>query len=87
MQGQWDGFQRINTDTRSGGIIGIFRQGAFDNERMVAVKYLDHSKTYSIRRCPDGKLITKLTGKELEETGFKVFFDKKNDGDLFEISF
>ncbi len=27
QEGQWDGFQRINTDTKSGGIVGVFRQG------------------------------------------------------------
>lgn len=25
QDGFWDGFQRINTDTKSGGIVGIFK--------------------------------------------------------------
>ncbi len=28
MDGRWDGFQRINTDSKQGGIIGVFRHGA-----------------------------------------------------------
>ncbi len=41
MEGMWDGFQRINTDTKNGGIIGIFRHGAQDTKRIVRVKDLN----------------------------------------------
>jgi alpha-galactosidase len=84
--GHWDGFQRINTDTKSGGIIGIFRQGAVENERMVAVKYLDPVEMYSISQCPDGRVLMKLSGKKLAEEGFKVRLKNKYDGNLYEIS-
>ena len=30
MEGMWDGFQRINTETKDGGIIGIFRHGSVE---------------------------------------------------------
>ncbi len=46
MEGMWDGFQRINTETKSGGIIGIFRHGSVETKRIVTVKYLDPEKTY-----------------------------------------
>jgi alpha-galactosidase len=85
-EGHWDGFQRINTDTKSGGIVGIFRQGAVEHERMVAVKYLDPSKVYSISQCPDGKVLMKLSGKDLAETGFRVQLKNAYDGALYEIS-
>ena len=34
-EGFWDGWSRINTDTKSGGIIGVFRQGAAEKSRTV----------------------------------------------------
>jgi alpha-galactosidase len=39
--GQWDGFQRINTETRSGGIIGVFKHFANVEEHWVTINYLD----------------------------------------------
>ncbi|MEJ0104548.1 MAG: hypothetical protein WDO19_19185 [Bacteroidota bacterium] len=44
MEGMWDGFQRINTDTKSGGIIGVFKHGATETEREVVVYYLNPGK-------------------------------------------
>jgi alpha-galactosidase len=85
IEGNWDGFQRINTETHSGGIVGIFRQGSFEYQRVVTVQYLDPLSIYEVRRAPDGELITKATGKELSENGFKVKLEKKYDGALFEI--
>ena len=41
MEGHWDSFQRINTDTKSGGIVGVFRHGSADTKRRIVVKYLD----------------------------------------------
>ena len=35
MDGHWDGFQRINSETKSGGIVGIFRHGATQTNRIV----------------------------------------------------
>ena len=37
MEGMWDGFQRINTDSKQGGIIGVFRHGAAETKRQVTV--------------------------------------------------
>ncbi len=85
MEGHWDGFQRINSETKSGGIVGIFRQGATEEKRMVTVLWLDPKAEYVILNAPDGKQITKLSGKELMELGFEVKLAKKYDGVLFEI--
>jgi len=85
QEGAWDGFQRINTETGSGGIVGIFRQGAAESSRTVTVKYLKPTATYSILTFPEGKETGKLTGKELSESGFHVKIEKNYDGRLFEI--
>jgi alpha-galactosidase len=84
-EGNWDGFQRINSDTRSGGIVGIFRQGSPEKERLVTVQFLDPASVYEVRKVPDGDLIMNSTGSELSEKGFSVAFDKEYDGALFEI--
>ncbi|WP_194777652.1 glycoside hydrolase family 36 protein [Pararhodonellum marinum] len=84
MEGHWDGFQRINTDTKSGGIVGVFRHGAADPNRKVLVKYLAPEKMYQVRNL-DGKLIKSLTGQEMEKSGFEVELDSKYEGRLFEI--
>ncbi|MFZ4583594.1 MAG: hypothetical protein ACOYM7_13160, partial [Paludibacter sp.] len=84
-EGNWDGFMRINTETKSGGLVGVFRQGGAETERTITVKYLDFSKKYAIKEGNTGKLISTMTGKQLEETGFKVTLLKKYDSKLFEI--
>ncbi|HLG40105.1 MAG TPA: glycoside hydrolase family 36 protein, partial [Chitinophagaceae bacterium] len=38
-EGMWDGFQRINTETKKGGIAGVFRQGSMETKRLVTVNY------------------------------------------------
>ncbi|MEP6750431.1 MAG: glycoside hydrolase family 36 protein, partial [Bacteroidota bacterium] len=48
MEGAWDGFQRINTETKEGGIIGIFRHGSMETKRLVTVQYLDPGKSYTV---------------------------------------
>jgi alpha-galactosidase len=85
QDGAWDGFQRINTDTRSGGIVGIFRQGAAENTRKITIKYLHQNAKYVILSFPDGKEIGKQSGKELSEIGFQVKIEKNTDGRLYEI--
>jgi alpha-galactosidase len=85
MNGMWDGFQRINTETQSGGIIGVFRQGSLDNERQVRINYLNPTKLYTIKECISEKIIVKATGKQLTEIGFKVKLIKDYDGQLFEV--
>ena len=85
-EGLWDGFQRINNDTRAGGIVGIFRHGSAEEQRKITVNYLDPASDYEVTRAPGNIKITTATGKELSEKGFTVKFDKLYDGALFEIS-
>ncbi len=84
MEGMWDGYQRINTDTENGGIIGVFRHGAVETNRIITVNYLDPGKTYKVKAM-DGKVIAILTGTELGGKGFVVDLDGLYSGDLFEI--
>jgi len=85
MEGMWDGFQRINTETKSGGIIGIFRHGAVETKRIVTVNWLDPAKTYHVKLM-NGKIIATLTGNELKIKGFSTSIDDLYSGDLLEIS-
>lgn len=85
MNGMWDGFQRINTETQSGGIIGVFKQGNLDNERKVRINYLNPTKIYTVKECISDKIIAKATGKQLAEIGFKAKLVKEYDGQLFEV--
>ena len=84
-EGAWDGWSRINTDTRKGGIVGIFRQGSLDDQRTVSVPGLDKKKFYRIINAPSGEEINKMTGQELEEKGFKVKMTEKYDSKLYEL--
>jgi alpha-galactosidase len=84
-EGAWDAWSRINTDTREGGIVGIFRQGSLDDQRTISIPGLYEDKLYRVKNAPSGEEITKLTGKELKEKGFKVSMQKKYDSNLFEI--
>ena len=84
-EGSWDGFQRINTDTKAGGIIGVFRHGSMEPKRKVTINYLDPEKTYEIRTI-DGKLISTSSGKELNTKGFEWELEGTYSGELFEVS-
>ena len=84
MEGMWDGFQRINTETKNGGIVGIFRHGSVEHERIVTVNFLDPAKTYEVI-SQEGKVITTLNGRDLQEKGFAVNLQGLYSGDLFEI--
>ena len=84
MEGMWDGFQRINTETKSGGIIGIFRYGAVESKRIVTVKYLDPGKTYLVKWM-NGNILASLTGHDLQAKGFSVSLEGLYSGELFEI--
>jgi alpha-galactosidase len=84
-EGSWDAWARINTDTRTGGIIGVFRQGARESSRTVFVSNLDPDKNYSILIAPEGKEVSQLSGRQLAKEGFSVSFEKSYDGKIFEI--
>ena len=84
MEGMWDGFQRINTDTREGGIIGVFRHGSVETKRTVCVNWLDPSKNYDVKSM-DGKIVDSLTGEEIKLKGFNVTLKELYSGDLYEI--
>ena len=84
MDGMWDGFQRVNTDSKRGGIVGVFRHGATETKRMVTINHLDPAKTYQINTM-DGKAVASLTGKALQTTGFPLKIDGLYAGELFEI--
>ncbi len=85
MEGMWDGFQRMNTESKSGGIVGVFRHGSPDTKRFVRVNFLNTEKNYQVKQM-DGKVIITQTGKELGMQGFEVPINKLYDGELFEIS-
>lgn len=84
--GSWDGFQRINTETQSGGIIGVFKQFSEVDERWVTVKLLDPDKKYAVILAPTGEKILETTGLLLEKKGFKVVFNDDFQGELYEVS-
>lgn len=83
-EGHWDGFQRINSDSKTGGIIGVFRHGTIETKRKVTVRYLDPAITYEVRFM-DGKLLTTLTGAQLNSKGFDVSLPALYSGELFEL--
>jgi alpha-galactosidase len=85
MEGHWDGFQRINTETQSGGIVGVFRHGAVDKRRRVVVKYLNPEYLYQIKNR-EGKVLRQMTGAALGKEGFEVQLDGFYEGRIFEIS-
>lgn len=84
QEGMWDGFQRLNTETKTGGIVAVFRHGAVEQKRIVTVKYLDLTKKYAVKTM-DGNVVVMKTGKELETAGFEVSIPEFYGGQLFEI--
>ncbi|MGF1636518.1 MAG: glycoside hydrolase family 36 protein [Cyclobacteriaceae bacterium] len=84
-EGFWDGFQRVNTETKQGGIIGVFRHGSIDTERMITINYLDPTKIYKVKSI-HGKQIARMSGTALRKKGFKVKFKELHTGDLYEIT-
>ncbi len=85
QDGSWDGFARMNTETKRGGIVGVFRHGSKETVRGVTINGLDFDALYLIRKGPGKKVFRRMTGKELEEKGFNVKLEKFYDGVLFEI--
>ena len=84
MEGMWDGFQRMNTDNKSGGIIGVFRHGSFETKRKITVNYLNPEKYYQVKTM-GGKVIVRLTGEQFRTKGFEVELKDLYSGELFEI--
>ena len=84
-EGAWDGWMRINNDTRGGGIIGVFRQGALEDTRQVFVKGLEPDRHYVVRMAPAGTGILRASGRQLMEQGFPVEIPGKYDGNIYEI--
>ncbi len=82
--GRWDGFARINTDTHTGGIVGVFRQGADQAEHLVTIPGLNPKWRYSVL-TPDNRIALTASGAYLTNTGFRVSFANLYDGTLFEI--
>ncbi len=86
MEGAWDGFSRINTETKSGGLVGIFRQGAAEESRVITVPYLDPSTVYIVKQAPKGQTVAKMTGSELKQKGFQVTLKEPYMGMLYEVT-
>jgi alpha-galactosidase len=85
-EGAWDGWMRINNDTRAGGIIGVFRHGALEESRQVFLKGLDPEQDYQIRSAPTGMEVYMASGKMLMENGFPVRIPDLYDGMIFEVA-
>jgi alpha-galactosidase len=85
-EGNWDGFQRINSESHSGGIVGIFRQGSHETRRVVTVQFLDPAARYEVKNAPMGEVIHRATGDALEREGFGVELPKRYDGAVYEVS-
>jgi len=66
--------------------VGIFRQGATEESRVISLPYLDASTVYVIKQAPTGKAVAKMTGAELEQKGFKVTLKEFYQGMLYEIT-
>jgi len=85
-EGAWDGFARINTETKTGGLVGIFRQGSAEKTRLITIPYLDAATLYAIKQAPDGKLLARMTGAALKQKGFEATLPEPHQGLLFEIT-
>lgn len=84
-EGEWDGFQRLNTDTGSGGIVGVFRHGSVDATRRVRLWLLDAARRYAVRTMR-GDTLAQGSGESLMTKGFEVSLDERYDGILCEVT-
>jgi len=85
-EGSWDGWMRINNDTGDGGILGVFRQGALEEQRQVYVKGLEPAREYEIKEAPVGSSLFRASGRQLMDEGFHVVITGLYDGRIFEIA-
>jgi alpha-galactosidase len=83
--GRWDGYARINTDTKTGGILGVFRESAGEKRRTVFVDGLEPDTQYVIRRAPDGEVVTTAIGRILVTEGVEVLIEEATGARLFEV--
>jgi alpha-galactosidase len=81
----WDGFARINTETKSGGLVGVFRWKSVERSRRIAVRGLDPNAKYVVLKGPRSEKIAEMTGHELVIDGFEVVLPNRIDGELFEV--
>lgn len=86
QEGCWDGWARINTDSKSGGIAGVFRQGAKEESRTVVIPGLAPDRTYIVKKGCKGETVISASGQELADKGFTVTLPREYDGELFEIT-
>ncbi len=84
-EGRWDGWARINAESNDGGIIGVFRQGGFQEINSIRVPGLDPDSDYEVKRGPDNHKIGEFSGKELMELGFQHRIIKKYGSDVFSV--
>ncbi len=84
-EGRWDGWQRINMETRAGGIVGVFRQGSTETTRNVTVEGLLPSERYEVVEGAGQTVLYSLSGKDLAEKGFAVTLERDYQGKVFEI--
>lgn len=85
-EGSWDGFQRINTTTGSGGMIGVFKHGSTESTRRITVDYLDPQKMYTVKEAVSGKLMKQqVSGKQLATVGFMVNIKEEYGGMLLQV--
>lgn len=85
-EGSWDGFQRINTESYSGGIFGVFRHGAREKARKIYLSYLDTKKRYRVKNAVSGKIVAEGTGDNFLKNGIPVVIDQDYGGELFEVT-
>ncbi len=85
-EGMWDGWMRMNTETKAGGIIGVFKQGARDIRRTVVLSDLDPAGQYTVRLAPNGKEVITASGKLLIEKGFEVEISEEYGANIYEVA-
>ena len=85
-EGAWDGWMRINNDTKDGGIVGVFRQGALEKSRQVFIRGIDPDREYVVRLAPEGEEVHRASGSSLMDTGFRVEIPLSYDGNIYELS-
>ena len=85
QEGAWDGWQRLNTESKGGGIVGVFKQGAREASRTVFVSGLDPAAEYVVHMAPCNKEVVRCSGQQLMEVGFVVTISGLYDGDIYAV--